>query len=224
MIRAILFDLDETLLNRTETVKHFLAEQHRRFDTVSTSVSQEAYIETFLKLDGHGYIKKDLVYPQLVEELALDVDWQQLLADYEDKRSWHRFILFPRVEEYLRLKQQEGYKLGIITNGSVNSQQPKIDQSGLDKLVDTYLISEQEQIRKPAPEIFLRAAKRLDVATAECLFVGDNPGADILGAQQVGMKTIWFQGHLPWPAELENQPDYTITKFEELFQLLPEQR
>lgn len=224
MIRSILFDLDETLLNRTETVRHFLAEQHQRFDPVREAVSLKAYVETFLKLDGHGYIKKDIVYPQLVEEFALDVDWRQLLADYEDKRRWHHFILFPNVEEYLHEKREAGYKLGIITNGSVNSQQPKIDQTGLDKLVDTYLISEREQVRKPEPEIFLRAAKRLDVATTECIFVGDNPQADILGAQQVGMKAVWFQGHLPWPAEVENQPDYTISKFEELFPLLPEQR
>ena len=157
--------------------------------------------------------------PQLVNELGIEIGWQTLLDDYEDKRSWRHLILFPRVEEYLQRKRVEGYKLGIVTNGSINSQQPKIGGTGLDKLVDTYLISEQEQIRKPEPEIFLRAAARLDVATTECVFVGDNPQADVVGAKQVGMKAIWFKGHLPWPDALDAQPDHTITQFDEMFDL-----
>ncbi len=217
MIRAILFDLDETLLNRTETVTHFLRDQHRRFPAIQTQVLEDRYVARFLALDNHGYTKKEVVYPQLVEEFAIDMEWQQLLTDFNKRSEWPQLVLFERVEEYLQQKRQEGHKLGIITNGTINAQLAKIEKLGLDELVDTYLISEQEQIRKPEPEIFLRAAKRLDVATTECVFVGDNPRADVIGAKQVGMKGIWFRGHLAWPEDLASQPDYTITAFEEMF-------
>ncbi|MEM7133836.1 MAG: HAD-IIIA family hydrolase [Chloroflexota bacterium] len=219
MIRAIIFDLDETLLNRTETVKHFLMDQHRRYPAIQVRVLEHRYVSRFLELDNHGYTKKDVVYPQLVEEFAIEMDWHQLLTDFDNRREWPRLVLFPRVEEYLQQKHQEGYKLGIITNGTTNAQLSKIEKTGLDKLVDTYLISEKEQIRKPEPEIFLRAAKRLDVATTECIFIGDNPRADVTGAQQVGMKTIWFQGHLAWPEDLDNRPDQVVTEFEAMFSI-----
>lgn len=72
------------------------------------------------------------------------------------------------------------------------------------------LISEEQTVRKPEAAIFLRAAEKLGVAPAECLFVGDNPQADIGGAYQVGMKTVWRQGDLAWPVGLALTPDYTI--------------
>lgn len=219
MIRAIIFDLDETLFNRTETVKHFLRDQHRRYPAIQVRVLEDRYLSRFLELDNHGYTKKDIVYPRLVEEFAIDIDWHQLLADFNNRREWPQLVLFPRTEEYLRQKRREGYKLGIITNGTTSAQLAKIELTGLDRLVDTYLISEKEQIRKPEPEIFLRAARRLDVATTECVFIGDNPQADVVGAQQVGMKAIWFNGHLPWPNDLAIKPEHTITAFGEMFDL-----
>lgn len=223
MIRAIIFDLDETLLNRTETVRLFLRDQHRRFPAIQARVLVERYIARFMDLDNHGYTKKDIVYPQLVDEFSIEVDWQELLADFENRGEWPQLVLFPRVEEYLQQRRQDGFKLGIVTNGSTNAQQAKIEKTGLDKLVDTFLISEKERIRKPEPEIFLRAAKRLDAATTECVFIGDNPRADVYGAQQVGMKGIWFWGHLPWPKDLRTDPDHMITKFEEMFEINFEQ-
>lgn len=219
MIRAIIFDLDETLLNRTETVKYFLRDQFRRYPAIQIRVLENRYVARFLELDNHGYTKKDIVYAQLVEEFAIEMEWNQLLVDFNNRREWPELVLFPRVDEYLQQMRLQGFKLGIVTNGTTDAQLTKIERTGLDRLVDTYLISEKEQIRKPKPEIFLRAATRLDVATTECVFIGDNPQADVAGAQGVGMKAIWFKGHLPWPIDLANQPDHTISKFEEMFDI-----
>lgn len=78
------------------------------------------------------------------------------------------------------------------------------------------LISEAEGLRKPETALFLRAADRLGVAPAQCLFVGDNPVADVMGAMKAGMRAVWFRGEgRDWPADLP-PPDGSINGLAEL--------
>ena len=81
------------------------------------------------------------------------------------------------------------------------------------------LISAEEKIRKPDPEIFIRAADRLGVCAAECVFLGDNPQADIGGAHSAGMKTVWVKRHFPWPEGLSITPDYIVGALTELLDI-----
>ncbi|WP_373544318.1 HAD family hydrolase [Chamaesiphon sp.] len=67
----------------------------------------------------------------------------------------------------------------------------EIDGLGIHDYFDIMLISEVEQVRKPQPEIFQRALDRLGVAATDSVFVGDNPTADILGANSIEMWTMW---------------------------------
>jgi putative hydrolase of the HAD superfamily len=83
-------------------------------------------------------------------------------------------------------------------------------------LFDLIVISGNEQVKKPDPQIFTRAAERLAVRPDECVFVGDHERNDIYGAGAVGMKTIWYPGDQQWPAEQAVAPDYTIRSLGEL--------
>jgi len=215
MIRALLFDLDETLLDRTTSIQAFLAQQYARFTTELAHIPFAHYCERFLILDNFGYIAKEVVYSQLVDDFDLDLNPVQLLDDYYIN-SGQLCIFFAGALELLAQTRANGYKLAIVTNGLLRTQQPRIMHSALQPLIDQGLISEAEGVRKPEAEIFLRAAQRLGVEPQECVMIGDNPHADVWGAMQVGMKTIWRQGHLPWPAELALRPQRTVESVGEL--------
>ena len=73
--------------------------------------------------------------------------------------------------------------MGLITNGAVDSQQPKIDGLGIARYFDTMLISEAEGVAKPDAEIFRRATDNLGVSPDQAVMIGDNPEADIRGAK-----------------------------------------
>ncbi|HKF93520.1 MAG TPA: HAD-IIIA family hydrolase, partial [Gammaproteobacteria bacterium] len=109
-----------------------------------------------------------------------------------------------------------GYKLGVITNGKDWSQMRKLSVTGLLPLLDLIVISGNEQVKKPDPLIFTRAAERLAVRPDECAFVGDHALNDIYGAGAVGMRTVWYPGDQQWPAEQVVRPDYTIASLGEL--------
>jgi putative hydrolase of the HAD superfamily len=112
-----------------------------------------------------------------------------------------------------------GYRLGVITNGEDWSQMRKLRVTGLVSLLDLIVISGNEQIKKPDPQIFLRAAERLAVRPEECAFVGDHARNDIYGAGAVGMRTIWYPGDQVWPAEQAARPDHTIESLRELLEI-----
>jgi len=209
LIRALLFDLDETLLDRDASLRAFLARQYTRFATALAAVPFADYEARFLLHDEYGYVAKEIVYQQLVTEFGLALDSTSLVEDFYID-SWQSGILFADTIALLQQAQQAGYRIAIVTNGAVRTQMPKITNTALAHLVDQVLISEAEGVRKPDAEIFRRAAQRLGVAPDECIMIGDNPQADVWGALQVGMQAIWLQGYLPWPADLPAHSGRTV--------------
>jgi putative hydrolase of the HAD superfamily len=207
LIKAILFDLDDTLLDRTTSLEVFVQQQHRRYKL--DHVPYAAYRLRFLELDQRGYAEKPQVFQALISEFAVPASVEVLLGDFEQE-AWNSCTLLPDAAEVLAELRVRGYKLGVITNGEDWSQMRKLRVTGLQPLVDSIVISGNERIKKPDPRIFTRAAERLAVRPDECAFVGDHARNDIYGAGAVGMKTVWYPGDQVWPAELAVAPDHII--------------
>ncbi|QFF98648.1 HAD family hydrolase [Psychrobacillus glaciei] len=191
MIKAVLFDLDGTLLNRDESVKKFINDQYERLHNYLGHISKENYMTRFIVLDSHGYVWKDKVYQQLVEEFKIqDISWEFLLQDYISEFK-NFCVPFPHLHNVLEELKENNLILGMITNGYGQFQMDNIEALGIEKCFDTILVSETEGIKKPNPEIFERALKRLDVVPSESIFVGDHPENDVKASEFVGMKGVW---------------------------------
>jgi putative hydrolase of the HAD superfamily len=213
MIRAILFDLDGTLLDRDASLQHFISQQYDRLASVLKKISKTEYVSRFIRLDSRGHVWKDKVYRTIVSEFGLtNISWQELLSDYETEFI-NSCIPFPNLVETLEILTTQGYVLGIITNGLGTFQQRTIQGLGIEEYFKAILISEVEGVRKPEAEIFLRALSRLGVTSNESVFVGDHPDADVMGAKRIGMTSIWKRD-VGW-AEPEN-PDGIIDDLKEL--------
>lgn len=191
VIKAVLFDLDGTLLNRDASVKSFIEQQYDRLEKLLNSIPKESYISRFIQLDKRGYVWKDTVYQQLVDEFNIDmITWEELLQDYLNEFNKH-CVPFPHLIRMLEKLKSDHIALGMITNGYGQFQMDNMKALGIDKYVDVILVSEWEGIKKPNPQIFNRALEQLHVLPNECIFIGDHPENDVKGAQQVGMIGIW---------------------------------
>jgi len=191
MIKAVIFDLDGTLLNRDESVKKFIDNQYERLNKWVGHIPKEKYTTRFIELDSRGYVWKDKVYQQLVDEFEINgVNWEGLLQDYisEFKNSC---VPFPNLLSMLEDLRMSNLILGIITNGYGQFQMDNIKALGIEKYFKTILVSEWEGIKKPDPQIFKRALEQLNVSANESIFVGDHPENDVKAAQNVGIKGIW---------------------------------
>ena len=87
------------------------------------------------------------------------------------------------------------YDMHIITNGFKNVQLKKLKKSGLNKYFKTLTISEDIGVQKPNEKIFLHALSNASAEIKNSIMIGDNYNADILGAKNIGMKSIYFNFH-----------------------------
>lgn len=127
----------------------------------------------------------------------------------------------PTLEALLK----RGCRLGLISNaGDDQDVQTLVDKFGLRPYFDVILTSAAQGIRKPNPRIFWNALQRLGAAPAQALMVGDTLGADILGARNAGIFSVWITRRADKAANqahLETiRPDATIETLSEVVDLL----
>lgn len=219
-VRAVLFDLDETLLDRTGSLAAFLGDQHDRFRARLGGVALEAWSDRFLALDAKGMTPKPTVYARLAREFGLAAGTDDdLAADYAAGFRRHARGN-PGMAETLAALRARGLRLGVVTNGETAFQTGSLDALGLPAMVDAILISAAEGVRKPDPAIFERAARRLAVSPVDCLFVGDNPIADVAGAVRAGLRAAWFRNGARWPKAAGPGPTAAIDLLAETLSLV----
>jgi 2-haloalkanoic acid dehalogenase type II len=125
----------------------------------------------------------------------------------------------------LEVLRKAGYRLGMISNASDDADvQALIDKAGVRPYFEVILTSAAVGIRKPNPRIFHMAIKRLGTSLGKAAMVGDTLGADILGANNAGMFSIWITRRADVPdnrAHLDTiRPDAVIDTLSDLPRLL----
>lgn len=191
MIKAVLFDLDGTLLNRDESVKKFIDNQYDRLIEVVGHIPKEKYCTRFIELDNRGYVWKDKVYEQLVHEFEITgLNSEDLLQDYINEFSNH-CVSFPNLHNMLQELKDNNFVLGMITNGYGQFQLDNIKALNIEHYFNTLLISEWENMKKPNPKIFKKALKALNVQPHQSVFIGDHPENDVEASKNIGMIGIW---------------------------------
>lgn len=212
MLKAVLFDLDGTLLNRDESVKGFIDNQYERLNKWVKHIPKEEYTSRFIELDKRGYVWKDKVYQQLTQEFDISgMDWEGLLQDYINEFKYF-CVPFANLTQMLEELKSRKLLLGLITNGYGQFQMDNIKALGIEKYFDVILVSEWEGIKKPDPKIFNRALEKLNVSSDQCVFVGDHPENDVRASQNVGMKGVWKED-FQWD---NVEADFTINDLAEL--------
>ncbi len=108
------------------------------------------------------------------------------------------------------------YKLGIVSNFAIPECVMKLlTAHQLTQLLDVVIVSAAVNKRKPSPEIFQTALQKLQVNPENAVFVGDTVDADIKGAKEAGMHTVYIERRPQKELEL-NSPDQTVKNLNEL--------
>jgi putative hydrolase of the HAD superfamily len=211
-IRAVLFDLDGTLLNRRVTFRRHLQLQVQRLDDLFSDAGGDL-VERMLVLDDNGSAPRHEFYHRIAEEFSLP-GWAsaRLLEDFEAHFP-ESCVPVPNLSVTLNALRKAGLQLGLITNGRVLIQGRKIDGLGIRHLLDVVVISESAGVRKPDPRIFADALSRLGVVPSAAAYVGDNPEVDVLGAKRSGLVAIWKRDTF-WTEP--SDCDYVIADLNEL--------
>ncbi|MBK6634202.1 MAG: HAD-IA family hydrolase [Chitinophagaceae bacterium] len=122
-------------------------------------------------------------------------------------------ILFPHTMEILNYLAAKNYGLHLITNGFEKTQRSKLVNSGLDGYFTHLITSEGSNSLKPKKEIFDFAMDKARSTSGESIMIGDNLDADIQGAMNAGMDTV-FVNHINAVPQIK--PTYMVTHLKEL--------
>lgn len=115
---------------------------------------------------------------------------------------------YPGAVELVR-ELSSSYELYMITNGNVVSQMPRLEHSGLAPYFKEVFVSEAVGVGKPDKRYFDYVAAHIpDFAPDEAVVIGDSPNSDILGAQNAGLDSIWFDPPGAWTNQ-RTAPAYT---------------
>jgi len=153
---------------------------------------------------------------------ALGIDDKQLGAElgemFPAERRKRPYIYDETITVLEKLKGQ--YKLLLLTNGSPDLQREKL--AGVPEIVpyfDHIIISGEFGKGKPAAEIFHHALEKLNLSAEQCVMVGDKLTTDILGANTVGMTSVWInRRHMTLDGDIK--PTFEITDLEQLFPII----
>jgi HAD superfamily hydrolase (TIGR01549 family) len=137
-----------------------------------------------------------------------------------------RAELIPGMADALRRFKQSGYPLGLVADSRPNTPANVLRQHGLDGLFNCLSVSEIVGASKPDPHIFLIALEALKIPAADyprVLMVGNNLERDILGANRLGLTSVffhWCDRRRSIPEDEAEQPDFTVTSAQELLDLV----
>jgi len=215
-IRAILFDLDNTLVDRQASIRRYAEAFHREFGHALPSVSVDLLAERLVRADQGGYRDKQ----DMSRTISGWAEWESAFDVVQFERHWMwefpaHAVAMDDMRATLETLAARGMTLGIITNGSARAQNGKIMALHLWRHCPVILVSESCGLRKPDPKIFALALKQLGLSAGQVCFVGDHPEADIMAAERAGLTGIWRAGFHPWPQN-HPQPAFQVQRLSEV--------
>ena len=218
MIKAIVFDLDNTLIDRQgaayDMYSDMIADVFPQWDRMS--IEFETAVHRLMLWDEYGSIGKDHVFGRFCKTYQLDAEWEKKLTDRWVQCFGDYTRAFPESRPTLE-KLKCKYRLGLLTNGYSHMQRRKVELSGCADLFEEIVVSGEYGIHKPDPEIFRVICNKMGILPEEVIFVGDTFSTDIYGAVLAGMKPVFLHSDLLHKTIL-NMP--TIHSIEELPDIL----
>jgi putative hydrolase of the HAD superfamily len=231
MIKAVIFDLDDTLYDcnytnnpaSVEAVCRYTAEEllhievervRAAFDEARLSVKEDMLGDEAAQHNRLLYFQRTLEilgYPPISYALEMhQYFWRDFL---------NRITLYEGAEAFLHKLRQQGIKIAICTDMTTHIQHRKLRRLGIGELIDVLVTSEEAGAEKPAPEIYRMVLRKLQVRPEEAVFIGDSLKKDVEGPAGLGMKAIWFhEGKQQVPYEQAE----SYRELEEIFKKMSE--
>ena len=207
-VSVIAFDLDDTLwpcmptIQRAEKATYAWLQQD--YPRITRHYSEQGLFEfrkAFMNSEESYKIDLSLMRREMLAQLAQDFDYDA------ESMAEQGFQLFYRLRHDVSfyadvfpvLEQLKGrFRLGSISNGNASA-----GLTPLNDYFDYFINAADVMARKPDRRIFHRFCDNLQVSPEQCLYVGDDPGYDVVGAREAGMQTIWVnRQQAVWPEQL----------------------
>lgn len=236
MKKVVLFDLDDTLYKELDFVYGGFKEVCRHLAKKYNIDEEELYKYAIYVLNTQGRGK---IFNTICEKYNIQEDIDELIKKYREAKP--QISLYDDAEyilKYLKLKlKNEDMKnlinnievpcgIGIITDGKASVQWNKVKLLGLDKMVDKIIVTDDYGLEfwKPNEFAYIEMLKYFNCKKEDCIYIGDNPNKDFIGARKVGIKTIRIirdvGDHMNTFLEKEYEADFVVRNLREILKYI----
>ena len=193
MIRAIIFDLDNTLTDFMKMKRAAIDAAVDGMLDAGLKLPREAAAEKIFAVYEREGIEYQQVFDLFLKEELGRIDYKILasaIIAYRRARDSY-LVLYPHVNLTLLELTKRGLKLAVVTDAPRMQAWMRLAQLQLQHLFDLVVAFEDTGERKPSPKPFARALELLGTAPDETIMVGDWPERDVVGAKKLGIRTAF---------------------------------
>lgn len=187
-----MIDLDNTLIDRDAAFRSAVMVLLEEHDVPAVDA------DWIMAADASGFAPRGRVAAAIVRRYAPAIP-DRAVRMLIDRGGCDHVVLEAGTRRALGRASANGWSLVIVTNGMQEQQEAKIRAVGLDHIVDGWVISESAGHRKPQREIFAAAAAAVGASLEGAWMIGDAPHTDILGANAIGVRSVWLASGRSWP-------------------------
>jgi putative hydrolase of the HAD superfamily len=228
-IKAVLFDVDDTLFDRKLAQKKVCTLIAKQLPQIFDAFAPERILEAFLESDQ---ISTDIFNSGAPSEGLRDKRTSLFLQLLDIHENYIPAVTGLYVQDYPLVDAamagaipvvknlSRKFRVGVISNGFPDVQYRKLETMGLYDLFSCIVLSEVIGIRKPDAAIFQKAASLIHLKPADCLYVGDSYTNDVIGAKNAGMQACWLNPESLKPQNETIKADLIINELAELPALL----
>jgi putative hydrolase of the HAD superfamily len=218
MFKAIIFDLDDTLIDFRERKKVLIKRSVEAMIKAGLEEDPIGLYDEFNKFYWDTGIEDQNIFEKFLAKKYGHVDYRVLAHAIIAYRRANALLLkpYPNVVEVLGKLKKNGIKLAILSDAPKLAAYTRLVEVGMDELFDVIITFDDVLEIKPSIKGFKMVIEQLDVKKEECLMVGDNPDRDVIGAKKFGMKICLAR----YERELKADVDYSINDVKELLDIV----
>ena len=221
MIKSIIFDLDNTLLDfmkmKSVSIK---AAVNAMIDMGMEINRQEAIDEIFNIYDSKGYEHQEVFNEFIIKKIG-NINYKYLAAAIVEYKKAKEISLnlYPDVIPTLNKLLSMNLNLGIVSDAPSREAWMRLYTLDLHNFFDDVVTFNDTGVYKPAKEPFIKISEKLNANLEECMMVGDWPERDIKGAGQLGMKTA-FAKYGSTEDIIDSGADYDLDSLSEIIDII----
>ncbi|MBE5926091.1 MAG: HAD family hydrolase [Lachnospiraceae bacterium] len=216
-IKCVIFDLDDTLYNEIKYVECAFWNVAVYLSKKYSVSADEFYKKMIEMLNNNG---RGRIFDDVIKCFDLQENPKSLVEVY--RSTLPKLDLYEDAKKCIEILKKKQIKLGIITDGCSQVQHNKIKGLGLDEIVDCIIVTDDyTDAAKPSVIAYNLVMEKLEIKNpCNCIYVGDNPEKDFIGARKVGMHTVRIvrkEGMFMGVKEKQGyEADYTIQNLQEI--------
>lgn len=221
MIKAVIFDVDNTLLDFMKVKRHAVEAAVEAMIDAGLTISKEDMVHKIYAVYEREGMEDQQIFDKVLTQEMGKIDYKILssgIIGYRRAKEGH-LALYPHVQLTLTGLVKMGIRMAVVSDAPRLPVWMRISALGLQHFFDCVVTHEDTGHKKPSAEPFQKALEELKVASQEALMLGDWAERDMVGAKRIGMKTVWARYGNTVPME-HSGADYEIDDIIQLLEII----